>query len=200
MRILLLVMAGVVGAFAATGCAVQNCCDVTYSGSLADTPPGPSAVLRVTSVVPANGMAHSYVAGRIDPPNAAGQFAELLAHAARDDAGIEVLLPYQVADQLAKAELEPTLEPSAEQIAQYVQVLGCASYLEANVERWRSGYTFVFSSAEITCSLACRLPDGTLVWEATVHAQQRNTGDREIARLALYEAFKHMANQGVGPE
>ncbi len=200
MRILLLAMAGVAGALAATGCAVQNCCSVTGMGSLADTPPGPSAVLRVTSAAPAYGMAHSFSAGRIDTPNAAGRLAELLAHAARDDAGIEVLLPYQVADQLAKAELEPTLEPSAEQIAQYVEVLGCASYLEANVELWRSGYVFVFSSAEITCRVACRRPDGTLVWEATVHAQQRNTGDREVARLALYEVFKHMANQGAGPE
>ncbi len=199
MKRLLLVLAGLAGLLAATGCAVQNCCEVTATGSLADTPPGPSAVLRVTSDIPAEGMAHSYFAGRIDTPNAAGQIAELLAHAARDDAGIEALLPYQVADQLAKAKLAPTLDPSAEQLAQYIETLGCASYLEANVERWRSGYVFVFSSAEITCRVTCRLPDGTLLWEATVHAQQRNTGDREIARLALYRMFKHLAEQGAGP-
>ena len=197
MRTLLRALTCFVIAAGLSGCAVRNCCQVTSTGRLADTPAGPTAVLRVTSGVRGEGAAHGYTVARVDTPNAPGQFAELLAHAAREDAGLDVILPYQVQDRLIKAKLAPTLEPTQEELAQQIEALGCASYLEASVERWRSGYLFFIASAEITFRVACRRPDGSLIWEAHVHGQQRNVGDRDIARLALYEGFRHMAVEQV---
>lgn len=173
------------------GCVARDCLTITSTGRFADTPAGPCAVLHVTARPAGASRSTGIVWGVADAPNAGEQFAEIAAHAAAEDGGMTVILPFEVAELLERAELEPTLQPGPEQLRQFVQSLGLSSYMTAHVKSWRQRYSFFFSAAEIEFRLACHRADtGQAVWEAQVRKQARWTGTRELARLALYETFE----------
>ncbi len=175
------------------GCAVRNCFTVETQGRYAATPPGRSAVLRVTCPEWGPIRTGKETWGVIETANAAGRFAEFLAHAARAQGGMDVATPYDVAGELAEAGLEPTLEPTDEQLARFAEVLGCRTYLTARVALWRYSYFLLASSAELECSVACHdAADGRVIWQAQVRRAARGTSDRELAAAAMRELFLQM--------
>jgi len=175
------------------GCGVRNCLTIDSKGDLSATPPGPCAVLLVTARPTAKAKAVQFMWGSVHTANAESSFAELLAHAAQEDAGIKVLLPFEANQRLQEAKLKPSLQPTADDLRKYVQTLGCTSYLTADVRTWHFGYAYFMSHAEIEYSVACHRGDnGEVIWEATVKRQARGMSDRELARLALSETFQRL--------
>lgn len=174
-----------------SGCAVRNCLTIDGKGDLSAMPPGPCAVLSVTARPMPTAKAVQFIWGSVHTVNADARFAELLAHAAREDAGIKVLLPFEADQRLQEAKLKPTLQPTAEDLRKYIQALGCASYLTADVRTWHFGYAYFVSYAQIEYSVACHRADNDrTIWEATVKRQARGMSDRDVARLALSETFR----------
>jgi hypothetical protein len=133
--------------------------------------------------------------GLIETPNAPERFAELLAHAAAG-AGMRVILPHDARDQVRENGLEWDLQPGPVQIAERAQALGCASYMTAEVDRWRYGYVFFVQSAEIRYRVACHpVGGGPPVWQAQVLRQARSLSDLELARGALADTFEWLRGE-----
>ena len=173
------------------GCAVRNKLAIDGAGSFAATPSGPSAVLRVTVPPAKEPRSKDILWGSVNTLEADSQFAELVAYAAAKDGKIAAPRVFEVHDRLEKAGLEPTLQPTPEELRRYVETLGCSSYLTADLKRWHYGYLLFFGSADIEYHLACHRADNDeIVWEANVLRQACGMSDRDVARLALRETFQ----------
>jgi len=184
----------------ACGCGVRNSLRIDPSGNLADGPRGPTAVLSVLARPDHGPRTRGMTLGIVDTPNAEERFAELLAHAAAEDGGMQALPLYEVQKRLRKAKLEPTLEPRPEEVEQFAAALGLASYLTAEVTQWRFKYLLFSSSAVVEFSVRChQVPDGRVVWQAHVLKQAGATSDREAARQALFEMFRQLRGTGAAP-
>ncbi|KPK66275.1 MAG: hypothetical protein AMK73_00505 [Planctomycetes bacterium SM23_32] len=178
---------------------MRNYVTIEGSGDFAATPEGRSAVLEVTARPTGVARTGKSTWAVVQTPNAEGSFAELLAHAARADAAMDVMLPVDVAEALDVAGIEPTLQPSPEQLERLVATLGCDSYLTAEVTEWRYGYLFFSSWAAIECQVTCRSSaGGGPLWQVRVRRQARGMSDREVARLALSEAFAWLRGADAG--
>ncbi len=174
-----------------SGCAVRSKLTIDGTGNLAATPPGPSAVLRVTVPRPKDPKSKDILWGSVNTFEADTQFAEEVAYAAARDGKIEVPRVFKVHERLEKAGLEPTLQPTPEELRHYVEILGCASYLTADLKRWHYGYLLFFGSADIEYRLTChRAETDEVVWEVNVLRQACGMSDRDVARLALRETFQ----------
>jgi hypothetical protein len=183
----------------APGCGVRNSFTISGSGDFAATPDGPSAVLRVTAAPCPDAKSIGMEWGFINTPNPDQRLAEFIAHAAREDGGMQVLVPFDVARKLEEAKLDPTLQPEPDELRKRAQVLGCSSYLTAELACWRYSYVFFVSSAEIEYKLACHRADtGEPVWEADVLRQARNKSNRDLAREALAATFNWLKEQQTG--
>ena len=179
-------------AWGAVGCGLLGSRSaIVGGGSLRATPAGPSAVLRVLTPDDTRILARGSEWGVVRTQNPALRFAEILASAAREDAGIEVIPPHEVARALEDAGLEATLQPDAKQFGRMAQALGCKSYLTAEIVEWQFDYILFSSSATVDFYLACyRADNGGVVWDVQVSRKARGLSDREVARLALAEAFR----------
>lgn len=174
-----------------TGCAVGTGMTIEGHGSYAATPAGTSAVLRVQARPMGPVRSGEVTWGIINTPNAEARFAELLANAAREPGGLDVLHPVDAARQLQKAGMPTTLQPDDEQLQRNLAALGCSSCLVANVTSWRYSYVFFSSSSVVEYTLSCLVPGrNEPVWTVNVHRSARGMGDREVAMLALRETFQ----------
>jgi hypothetical protein len=173
------------------GCTVRNRLVVDGGGSLSAMPPGPVAVLNVTSRAAKAPKSEPFVYGLADTTRADAAFAELLAVAARDDAALEVIHPYDAEKQLRQREVTFSLQPDAELLKAEAEALGCAAYLTAELACWRHRFVFMASSAELRCRVTCRrAADDAVLWRADVDAEMRSMSDRELARVALKSMFE----------
>ena len=190
-RTKLTVALALAAALAACGCTLHSSASIAGSGSLSATPPGPSAVLQVT--VPYNTQVAARGAdwGIIRTQNPDARFADLVAHAAREDAGLDVIPPFKAMRALEDAELHAGLHPEPAQMPAAARALRCASFLTADVVKWHCAYVFFTSSSVIEFDLACHAAeDGRKLWDVHVSRRTRGLSDGEVARLALAEAFR----------
>ncbi len=154
-------------------------------------PEGKTAVLRVSARPPGTGVSYKFVWGIVEPANARAQFADLLAYFARQEGGLEVIPPARVSARLKAAGLEPTLNPTAAQIEAFADILGCTSYLSAQVETWRYAYQFTSQKATVRFVLSCHRPGvEEPLWTANVRHCARGKSEREAAMEAMKETFR----------
>jgi hypothetical protein len=173
------------------GCTLRSAGSVAGSGSLTATPTGPGAVLKV--VVPYNTQVSARGAewGTVRTQNPDVRFADLAAYAAREDAGLDVIAPFKVADTLEQAGLYAGLHPDAAQIPKAARAVGCAFFLTADVRRWQYSYFLFTTSSLIDMDLTCRsAANGRELWSVHVFRRARGLSDGEVARLALADAFR----------
>ena len=188
--------AGLVGAammalWLCCGCTVRAARSVSGSGSFASTPPGPTAVLRVTTAPAVAVRTGQTNWGLVTTANVEARFAEFLADAAARDGGMSVLPPLDVEQRLSTAGLKLTLQPDEDQRRQYAKALGCASYLTAYVERSQLQYRFFLSWADVSFTVACYVPGQTApVWQVQISRLAPGKTDREAIALALAEMFQ----------
>jgi hypothetical protein len=177
-------------ALCATGCAVRECSTISGSGNLSATPQGRTAVLRVEARATGEARTGKSTWGVVQTPHAEAGFADLLAHVARREAGLDVMLPLEAAAALERAEIKPTLQPAPKELPRLADLLGCASYLTAEVREWRYGYFFFASWATADFRVACYAANGRgPLWEAEVRRRARHMSDREVALTALRGMF-----------
>ncbi len=182
------------------GCSLGRGSFIEPVGAVSQTPPGTCAVLRVTSAPGDVSKSTDMLWGKVDTANAERQFAELLVHAAREDGGLAVLTPFEADEKIERAGLRPTLQPDDEQLAQFAQALGCASYLTAQILDWHFDYMLFSSSAAVEFRLACRRTDtNEAVWESHVRREAQGISQRDAALLALRETFKSLKRQDGKP-
>jgi hypothetical protein len=178
-------------ALALCGCTVRSAVTVTGSGSLAATPAGTSAVLQVSVPYNTNITARGADWGVLRTQGPDARFADMVARAARDDIGLDVIAPFKVAKALEKAGLLPGLRPEAAHIRDAARAVGCASFLTAEVVRWQSNYVLFSAASTIEFDLTCHsAADGEKLWNVHVLRRSRGLSDGEVARLALAEAFQ----------
>ena len=180
----------------APACSAYNRSLVEPRGDFGATPAGPSAVVQVTAASQASPKTRDMLWGSIPTPRADRSLADILAHAAREDGGMDVMLPHEAARRLEDAGLKPTLQPAPEELRERVRALGCTSYLTVELKQWRYNYVYFASYATIQCRVECRrAADDGLLWEAEVLREARGISDREVARLALAEMFRALKKQ-----
>jgi hypothetical protein len=178
------------------GCAIRTGMTLTGWDNLADTPAGPVAVLRVVTHLGQECKSAQVIWGKVEAPNAPERFAELLASAAADTGGLDVIHPVQVVQKLEAAGLATTLQPDDEELAERIRALGCAAYLVAEIDCWEETYVFFASSAVIEYSIACHVPGRREpVWRVRARNVRRNTTHRELAAQALRETFRALKVQ-----
>ena len=183
------------------GCTVRNSRAITGSGSLALTPAGPTAVLRVTAVPHTDPRTGQTTWGLINTPNIEDRFAEFLASAAGHDDGLSVIEPIDVEQRLLAAHLKPTLQPDDEQLQQFAKALGLASYLVAHVDRSRLEYRFFWSWADAEYTVSCYAPGrADALWEAHVCRAAPGLTDREVLALSLKEMFDWLKGRELPPD
>lgn len=158
-----------------------------------DSTRGTTAVLKVTNPDPGEAVGAKSVWGTVYPPNAKKSFAELLAHFARRTGKMKVLPPAEVEERLQVAGLEPTITPTSAQLSRFAGTLGCQTYLEAVVERWRYTYILTRQKAVVIFSLRCMEPDNpTPLWSAEVSYSTRGKTERQAAAQVLQELFHRL--------
>lgn len=173
------------------GCTVRAARTVTGSGSFASTPPGPTAVLRVTAAPAVELRTGQTNWGLINTANVEARFGEFLADAADRDGGMTVIGPLDVEQRLLTAGLKPTLQPDEDQRLQFARAVGCASYLTAYVVRSRLQYRFFVSWADVAFTVACYVPgQAEPIWQVDVSRVAPGKTDREATALALEEMFQ----------
>jgi hypothetical protein len=183
------------------GCTVKNRLVIDGGGSLADMPEGPVAVLRASAFEQEAPKVEPFIYGVADTGLAASAFAELLAVAARDDAGLEIVHPVDVEKRLRQKEVTFSLEPDADGPLDEARALGCTSYLTVELACWRHRYLLFVSSAQLRCRVSCRSVAGdALIWRADIDAEQRGLSDRELARLALKRMFGWLEQPHAPPD
>ncbi len=173
------------------GCASGSKVQVRNPSGYAQMPRGSVAVLKVTARPMGKPRSYQVAFGIVRTPNAPAAFAELLAQIARQQGGLQVLSPTEVDDRLKAAGLEPTLDPSPEQLEGFAGTLKCASYLTAHVEKWNYRYFLTSSKASVRFVLSCYVPGAEdPLWSAQVEHEVGGLTDREAAIAALKETFR----------
>lgn len=172
---------------------------VAASGSFDATPAGTTAVLAVTAregKTPKSGGTTWAVA---DTPNADANFAEMVAHVAATEAGMDVLTPADVAEKVEAVGGNSSLQSPPERLPLRARLLGCSSYLTAHVKAWRFRSVFFQAQAIVEFTLTCHAADdGALLWEVEVSRTAVGISDREVALLALRETFQWL--KGAAPQ
>jgi len=182
------------------GCAVRSRLRITGEGSLADTPPGPTAVLKVTAKPQTSSKSGKLLWGVYHTSNVEKTFAERLARVAADQGGLSVVSPRQVRDRLKAAGLEPTLQPDEETLRRCVDELGLKSYLTAYVHHSSLYYHFFWSWAKVRFEVVClSAADAHPLWRVEVRRQCPLKSDRETMGLALREALRYLGSGGDPP-
>jgi len=183
-----------------SGCTVRAVRSLSGSGDFAATPAGPSAVLRVTAKPSFNPRTGQTVWGLINTPNVEDRFAEFLADSAAREGNMDVLPPLEVERRLRAAGLEPTLQPDDEQLRQFADALGCASYLTARIVRSRLEYRLFLSWSTLEYTVTCYAPGREEpLWQASVCRKAPGKSDRQTMALALAEMFQWL-RAGAPPE
>ncbi len=173
-----------------SACAVRQVRAIDGTGRLAQTPDGPTAVLRVTAQPAPGPLTGGASWGLINTANVEARFAEFIAHVGAKEGGLQVMAPHLVEKRLEEAGLAPTLQPTAEQIDDFAKALGLASYLTAAVECSRINYRFVYSWSTVHFRMGCRIPGrDEPVWQVRMIRKMRGASDREVMRTALAEVF-----------
>lgn len=191
---------GLLALFAMFGCSLERRSFTDSAGALSQTPPGMCPLLRVAAPLYDEPKSTDVLWGKMGAAGADRQFAELLAHAARENGRVAVPLPFEVDERLEGAGLRPTLQPDDEELSQFVKALDCASYLTADVLCWRFNHVLLSSSAAIEFHLTCRRADtDEALWQAHVRREGRGMSYREIALLALRETFESLKQQDGQP-
>lgn len=156
-------------------------------------PEGPTPVLVVKARQAAAAKSGFAFWGIIDSANAAAGFAELLSSCARTQGRLDVQRVAVVAERLEEAHLEPTLQPTPKQLAEFASALGCETYLEAEVLEWGCKYVLMFSWAKCCFRLSCRSVGGDEpLWQVRVKAKGYHVDDRGLALRALERTFRDL--------
>ena len=183
------------------GCSVPEM-QVHNAAGFAQTPLGKTAVLKVTARPLGKPKSAAVLWGVMQVPHAQESFAELLAHCASKAGGLDVIPPTDVTAAIKRAGMKPTLDPTPEQLASFIEALGCASYLTAHVEAWGESYLLTSSKATIRFVVSCHVPGAEEpLWSVSVDRTRRGISHREAAISALRDAFEYIAKQAAaGPQ
>jgi len=131
--------------------------------------------------------------GIVDMPHAARQFAELVAFFARQEGGLDVMMPAEVERRLRAAGLKPTLEPTSAQLKAFAKALGCSSYITVELRAWRLSYELTAQSARVRFTLSGYRPDADRpLWSVDVSHVGHMKSEREVAIEALRETFRRL--------
>ena len=181
------------GLFCLLGCTRWPKIETTRAEGFALMPPGKTAVLKVTARPLSTSKSYQFLWGIVQVPNAPLHFAELLAYFAREEGGLDVIAPQEVERRLKTARLEPTLDPTPEQVKAFAQALGCTSYLTADVDTWRSVYRLTTQSARVRFVVSAHAAGGAeALWSAAVEHVAELKSEREVAMDALRETFRRL--------
>jgi len=176
---------------AGAGCSSAPVVEIQRPEGFYLVPAGRTAVLRVKARPLTEELSYKFLWGVVQAPTAEASFADLLAHHARVEGGMNVIPPAEVEERLRLAGLEPTLEPDDEQLQAFAKMLGVSSYLTANVEQWRYRYVFFSEKASIRFSVACRAPgEDKPLWSARAHHKASGDTERAVAGQALRAMFR----------
>lgn len=185
-------------ALTAGGCICRNSLKIETQGSFADTPTGPTAVLRITADPhPPSRSAH-VPWGSICTAEPEQDFAARLAHLARCDGGLPVLSADETAQRLDALGFSDTHDPPADALRRSAAQLGLASYLTAHIRRSRLRYVLFWSWAEVDCEVACYLPEcERRVWQASIRCRKRFATAGDVTTYALRSAFHALRKDGA---
>ena len=176
---------------ALAGCGAASKVEVTSPSGTVQMPADRLAVLMVSAPPAEAKVSYKSLWGTVFVPQAETTFAELAAYVAREEGGLDVMPAAEVRRRLKAQNIEPTLDPSPEQITAFSSALGCKAYLTARVEQWHYRFRLVWSKATISFVLSCRRPgEMDPLWSVRVMRQARNMSNREVAVEALREAFR----------
>lgn len=189
-------------AFLLSGCTLHNSGKVVGSGRLDATPQGSGAVLQVTVPYNTQISARGVDWGIVRTQNPDARFADLLANAAREDAGLEVTAPLKTARALEAAGFHAGLHPDPPEMPNTARSIGCAYFLTADVIRWQCTYVLFTCTSVVEFDLACRsAANGDVLWKVHVFQRSRSLSDGEVARLGLANAFRWLRkNHAIGAE
>lgn len=164
------------------------------------TPQGRMAVLKVTARPVGKPISLAVLWGRSQAPRAETMFAEMLAHYARQECGLDTMEPAEVTKALDEADLTPTLDPDPKRLEKFAKELGCEAYLTAHVERCRSYYIMFYSWSSVRFVFSCRVPGAyEPLWSVQVRQSRRGVGHRVLAASALECAFRAVNAQRASP-
>jgi len=154
---------------------------------------GEVAVLMVTRENVDQPLSTSIGWGAYENQNAQRHLAEIIAHAAQEAGWAQVLEPAVVQQRLKARGLEPTFEPTPEQLPAFAEAVGCPFYITAQIRKWRTSYFVIRQKSSVDFSLSCFQPPlSTPLWEAHVKASGSRMTDRETALHALKETFRQL--------
>jgi hypothetical protein len=173
---------------------------VPWHRGQAPAPPGPTALLKVTTAESSGTISLGAVHAVVKAASAESSFAVMAAHFARCEGGMEALDPHEVAQKLKAAGVACTLQPDDKQLADAVSALGCSSYMTAHIERWRYSYRLWWVKATVRYTLCCYAADThVLLWTAQVDMTRSGVDERQVAAEALRSTFRALAVRGLVP-
>ncbi len=156
-------------------------------------------MLRVTVPTDARSLSGHTAWGRIATADLAEDFAERLAYVASEGGGLDIMPRPQWKRRLAAAGLQPTLQPTDEQLRRHANALGLSYYLTADVHRSELRYVFLWSWAVVSYDLACHASgDEEALWQVRVEHCQRYVSDREAMLEALEGTFRWLTEHRGG--
>ena len=152
--------------------------------------PRRAAVLKVTARPVGELKVSGPAWGVLECVNAEERFAELLAHAAAQHAGLPMVPHDELTARIEQVGGESAPNPDSQQIAERASALGCSVYLTAHVQRWRCSYVLFLNRTRIEFDVAICVPEqNEAVWKAHVQCSSSRLDETEIALYALKEAL-----------
>jgi len=164
-------------------------------------PPGRSAILLVWAPPAPDGvMSLGSAHATVYSPTADSSFAQMVAKIASEEGGVEVMQPFEVAARLKAAGITPTLQPDGRELENLAAALGCDSYMTGVVHEWWYSYTFFWTKAVVSFELYGRVPGRYgPIWTVKADYVRKGIGAGDTAALALTDAFRKLAAQGLVP-
>ena len=189
-----------VGLVSAVGCASRGEIVLEGADGFARMPQGRTAVLDVTASYEAESKSAKWLWGMVEQASAAQVFAEQLAHAARQEGGLDVLTAREIRAGLRAAGLDPSLEADAGHPDALATALGCKSYLTADLKEYDCNYLVFWCWGRVRFDLSgYRVGEREPLWSAHVRRTVRGADSRQAARVALEEMFQKLSASRPSP-
>ncbi|MBS3763691.1 MAG: hypothetical protein KGZ25_10360 [Planctomycetes bacterium] len=159
---------------------------------------GRTAVLGIDAPNIKQQKSYKYVWGIVQSPKARQNFAEMVAHFARQEAELDVLPVHSSMESLQQEGLQPALNVDRARAESFARQLGCKTYMMAHVERWRFSYFFFHQKGDIQFELlGYSVGTEQPIWRAEVSHQQPGKSEREVAIEALQALFKKLDREKI---
>jgi len=189
-----------VGLLGAVGCASRGEIHLEGADDFARMPQGRTALLDVTASYEAESKSARWLWGVIEQASAAQGFAEQLAHAARQEGGLDVLSAKEIRAGLRAAGLDLSPEADAGHPDALARALGCESYLTADLKEYDCSYILFWCWGRVRFDLSgYRVGEREPLWSAHVQRTVRGADSRQAARVALDETFQKLSASRPSP-